>query len=228
MNPIAAHAIPFGAWIALMHFLDVPQLPPALAYAIRTAVCLVLLFICRPWRWYERPDFRNIPLALAAGIFVLLAWVGLEAGWMDSFPGIRDGYVKLFILPFGKLREPLTKTPYAPEVCGWTLSMIRLLGSGLVIAAIEEFFWRGFIYRWLLGLDFTQVKHGHFSMTPFLITACIFGAEHQEWLAGIVAGLVYGWLYVRTRDLWSPILAHMVTNLLLGVYVLKTGQYFFW
>ena len=228
MNPIVAHAVPFGAWIALMHFLDVPQLPAAWAYAIRSVVCLVLLGICRPWRWYERPDLRNVPLALLAGVAVLLAWVGLEGPWMEAAPWLRDFYIKWGILPFGELREPLTKTPYAPEVCGWPLAIIRLLGSGLVIAAIEEFFWRGFIYRWLLGLDFTQVKHGHFSLFPFLITALIFGAEHQEWLAGIVAGVVYGWLYIRTRDLWSAVLAHVVTNLLLGLYVIKTGQYFFW
>lgn len=228
MNPIAAHVVPFAAWLALMHFLDVPQLSPAMAYAIRTVVCLILLLVCRPWRWYERTSVRWWPLAGLFGVGVLVAWVGLEGPWMDAAPGLRDFYVKWGILPFGKLREPLTQTPYAPEVCGWPLTVFRVLGSGLVIATIEEFFWRGFLYRWLLGLDFTQVKHGHFALVPFLATAGIFAAEHQEWLAGLVAGLAYGWLYVRTRDLWSAVLAHQVTNLLLGLYVLKTGQYFFW
>jgi CAAX prenyl protease-like protein len=228
MSPIVAHVLPFAAWIALMHFLDVPQLPPAWAYALRSVLCLIIFMICRPWRYYERPNYRAWPMALAGGVIVLVAWVGLEGPWMDVVPGLRDLYIKWCILPFGELREPLTKTPYAPEVCGWPLAVMRLLGSGLVIATIEEFFWRGFLYRWLMGLDFTQVKHGHFVPGSFLITAVVFGAEHQEWLAGIVAGLVYGALYVRTRDIWSAVLAHMVTNLLLGLYVLRTGQYFFW
>ena len=228
MNPIVTHVAPFAAWIALMHFLDFPQLPPAWAYALRSALCLALFLYFRPWRWYGRPQFRHALLATGVGVAVLAVWVGLEGPWMEAAPGLRDLYVKWGILPFGELREPLAKTPYAPEVCGWPLAVVRVLGSGLVIGMIEEFFWRGFLYRWLLGLDFTKVPHGQFAWMPFLVTAVVFGAEHQEWLAGLLAGLLYGWLYIRTRDLWCAVWAHVLTNLLLGVYVLKTGQYFFW
>lgn len=228
MNPTLAHVVPFAAWLALMHFLDVPQLPPAWAYAIRSALCLGLFLYARPWRWYGRPSFRSWPLAALVGVVVLVIWVGLEGPWMEAAPGLRDLYAKWCVLPFGELRAPVEKTPYAPEVCGWPLAVVRVLGSGLVIGMIEEFFWRGFLYRWLLGLDFTQVPHGKFAWTPFLVTAAIFGAEHQEWLAGLLAGLLYGWLYVRTRDLWSAVLAHVITNLLLGVYVLQFRQYVYW
>lgn len=228
MNPTAAHVAPFVAWLALMHFLDLPQVPPAWAYAIRSALCLALFVVCRPWRWYNRPQAKFLPLALVVGVGVLVAWIGLEGPWMDAFPAVRDVYVKWGILPFGELREPVSKTPFAPEVCGWPLALVRLLGSGFVIGMIEEFFWRGFLYRWMLGLDFTQVPHGKFAWLPFLAVAAVFAAEHQEWLAGLIAGLAYGWLYVRTRDLWSAVVAHVLTNLLLGVYVLKFGQYLYW
>lgn len=228
MNPTVAHVAPFVAWLALMHFLDLPQVPPAWAYAIRSALCLALFVACRPWRWYNRPQAKFIPLALVVGVGVLVAWIGLEGPWMDAIPAVRDIYVKWGILPFGELREPVSKTPFAPEVCGWPLALVRLLGSGFVIGMIEEFFWRGFLYRWMLGLDFTQVPHGKFAWLPFLAVAAVFAAEHQEWFAGLVAGLAYGWLYVRTRDLWSAVVAHVLTNLLLGVYVLKFGQYLYW
>ena len=56
----------------------------------------------------------------------------------------------------------------------------------------------------------------------------MFGLEHDRWLVGFVAGLIYGAFYVRTRDIWAVAFAHVVTNLLLGLYVLAWGEYTFW
>jgi membrane protease YdiL (CAAX protease family) len=42
------------------------------------------------------------------------------------------------------------------------------------------------------------------------------------------AGLAYGGLYMRSGTLWSPILAHAVTNLMLGVWVVATASWSFW
>ena len=47
-------------------------------------------------------------------------------------------------------------------------------------------------------------------------------------LVGILAGLAYGLLLIRTRDIWAAVTAHVVTNLLLGFYVLVMGAYGFW
>jgi CAAX prenyl protease-like protein len=56
----------------------------------------------------------------------------------------------------------------------------------------------------------------------------LFGFEHNLWLAGVVAGAVYGWLYKRYRTLWSPILSHGITNGLLGLWVVSTGNWSYW
>ena len=212
--------------MALLYFLDVPQLPSAWQYAVRTAGGVAALLVFRPWRWYPRPQLRHVPLAIAAGVLVLVLWVAGESPWMPS--GLREVYERWAVLPWGELREPVEGTPYAPSVCGWPLTVVRLLGSGLVIAVIEEFFWRGFLYRWTFGGDFTQVKPDTWDASRFILVAVVFGAEHAEWLAGVLAGLVYGALYVRTRDIWAPALAHVVTNVLLGFYVLQFGAWQFW
>jgi CAAX prenyl protease-like protein len=225
---IWAHVAPFVGWLALMHFLDVKQLSPAMAYALRTVGCLALLLYFRPWRWYAAPSLRHVPLALGIGVLVFVLWVAGESAWAGRLPALQELYLRWCVLPFGELREPITETPYAPAVCGWPLTAMRILGSGLVIAVIEEFFWRGFLYRWLLGLDFTRVDPGAFKPMPFVVVAVVFGAEHAEWLAGVVTGLLYGWLFVRTRDIWAAALAHVVTNLLLGLYVVHSGSYQFW
>lgn len=227
-NPVAAHLLPFAGWIALMHFLDVPQLPAAGAYALRSALCLALLVYFRPWRFYARPNWRHFPLGALIGFLVLVAWVGLEHPSAAGWGRVQELYVKWGVRPFGEARSELKALPYAPETCGWPLAIIRLLGSGLVIGVIEEFFWRGFLYRWMFGGDFTKVDPGRFLPLPFFAVALVFGFEHMEWLAGVVAGLAYGWLYLRTRDIWTVAFAHALTNLLLGAYVLALRQYQFW
>ena len=108
------------------------------------------------------------------------------------------------------------------------MALVRLLGSGLVIAAVEEFFWRGFLYRFLIAPAFTRVDPGTFAAAAFLAVAAVFGLEHDRWLAGVLAGLAYGAVFVRTRDIWAAVVAHAATNLLLGLYVLSTGAYRFW
>jgi hypothetical protein len=51
---------------------------------------------------------------------------------------------------------------------------------------------------------------------------------HVQWLTAIVWGLMVALLLVRTRSLGACIIAHAVTNLLLGAYVLWTGDWSFW
>jgi CAAX prenyl protease-like protein len=51
---------------------------------------------------------------------------------------------------------------------------------------------------------------------------------HTLWLAAIIAGLAYAWLYIRTGKLWVAVLAHAVTNGLLGAWVVFTGNWGYW
>jgi uncharacterized protein len=52
--------------------------------------------------------------------------------------------------------------------------------------------------------------------------------EHQLWLAGLLAGLVYAWLYRQFQVLWVSILAHVTTNAVLGVWVVYGGHWQYW
>jgi len=222
---IWSHALPFAVWLALM---VVPGLPPAWNYALRTVVCLVLFMRLCPSRWYVHLQIRNLPLAFVVGVAVFAVWVLPESSWVGRWPALQDFYFRWAVLPLGKMPEPLTVFPYAPEVCGWPLALIRLGGSALVIAAIEEFFWRGLAYRWLIGKEFTKIDLGTLRWPILLAVSVCFGLEHDRWMAGIFAGLAYGLLVIRTRDIWSAVIAHVVTNLLLGLYVLAVGAYGFW
>ncbi|MCX6995700.1 MAG: CAAX prenyl protease-related protein [Kiritimatiellaeota bacterium] len=227
---VISHAVPFGAWLAIMMLLDVPALPPGWRYTLQTVVCAGLFIVLRPWRWYAPLNVRNLPLALVIGVLVYLVWVGPESAWMKSHnPVIYDFYQKMFaVQPWFEVPKPPKIWQFAPEVCGWPLSLVRLAGSACVIAVIEEFFFRGFIYRFIVADDFLRLDVGYFHPAIFFLVNVMFGFEHGQWLAGIFAGLAFGFVMIITRDIWAAACSHAITNYLLGLYVLATGNYHFW
>jgi CAAX prenyl protease-like protein len=88
---------------------------------------------------------------------------------------------------------------------------LRLVGSAFVISVAEELFFR----KWLIGF------------AGFGWMVALFAIEHDRWVVGAVAGVLYGLLYLK-KGLLSAIVAHAVTNLVLGLYVLKTDAWQFW
>ncbi len=220
-----AHVVPFAAWLALIYL---PGSPSGWTYAVRAAAGLILFLGLRPWRGYAPLRARNLVPAAWVGVLVFAVWVLPETGWAARWPALQEFYLKYAVLPWGRLPEAVSPPPYAPETCGWPLAIVRLLGSAFVISFIEEFFWRGFIYRWITARDFRSVDLGVFVRNAFFITALLFGLEHDRWLVGVLAGLAYGALAVKTRDLWAAGMAHAITNFLLGLYVLAAGHYGFW
>lgn len=239
------HAIPFVVWVGIMFAVEIFHLGPAVAgedepylglvslagaYGWRTVLGAGAFLLLRPWRYYKALKRGNILPAVLLGLGVFLLWVSFESEWLGRMiPGLSSLYERWAVLPFGAAREAVAEpSPYAPAFCGWNLTLVRLAGSAFIIAPIEEFFWRGFLYRWIQSLDFLDIDPGRFDLKAFLIVAAIFGAAHTEWLAGVVTGVLYGYFFIRTRDIWATALAHTTTNLVLGLYVLNTGHYHFW
>lgn len=229
---LIAHIVPFVAWMGLMIALGYMGPDGAWRYAVRTGVCLAIFVLLRPWRWYPGPKLRNVLPAVGVGLLVYVVWVFPEISWTLRMPYIQELYLRFGILPLGRFPEadllPNGLSIYDPEVCGWVLSLTRLAGSAFVIAVIEEIFWRGFLYRWFIDREFIQVGLGTFDWEAFVLMGLLFGLEHNRWLAGIIAGAAYGLLMLKTRDIWAASLAHVITNLLLGIYVLHGGHYEFW
>lgn len=91
------------------------------------------------------------------------------------------------------------------------MKAIRLVGSATVIALAEELFFRRWLMRW----------------AGFGWMVALFAIEHDRYLVAAVAGVVYG-LLARRRGIFAAVVAHGVTNLVLGLYVLKTGAWQLW
>jgi CAAX prenyl protease-like protein len=177
-------------------------------YPLKTIVAGGLLLWFRETYSEIKLDFSW--LAIAVGIFVFVLWIPLYGGYL-------------------LLSEPEIVNPY--ELAGtWVLPWIaiRLFGSSVVVPVMEELFWRSFLLRYLVNPDFRQVPLGTFTTSALAISVALFGVEHNQWFAGVVAGLLYTLLLYRTKSLFSCIVAHAVTNFLLGVYVLMTGDWQYW
>jgi len=212
------HVLPFVGWIFVMQMLGDPE---GWKYGARILVGGGLLLALRPWRYYKKPKWRNIPWGVAVGVAVFVMWV------VPEWAGFGGDWARHY-RTFG-MQMPWKETviEHVPIYVGlWAL--VRIAGSAVVIPVIEEFFWRGFFYRWVARPEFMKVDHGKLVWWALLVSALFFASVHTRWLVAVPCGIAYGLLYINTRDIWAAVWAHAVTNLLLGLYVLKTGQHGFW
>lgn len=219
MSPIFVRTLPFGLYIALLVLEGllpdwVPGFDVRWLYPVKAG--LVALALALLWRHYTELrtwglPLRHLLLSVAVGVVVLILWVNLDAGWMLlGEPGA--GY---------------NPTDEAGRI-DWMLVAFRIAGAALLVPIMEELFWRSFVQRWVQQHDFLNLHPARMGLKALLIVSALFAVEHLQWLAGLIAGLAYGWLYIRTRSLWAPIVAHAVTNAALGAYVVDTGQWSFW
>lgn len=181
-------------------------------YPVKVGVVALALWCWR--RHYSelrgaKPGAGALALSAAVGVAVLVLWLNLDAGWMRI--GQSSGF-----------------DPRDGGRINWVLALSRLAGAALVVPLMEELFWRSYLLRWLDRPDFLQLAPAAGSLRAAAITALLFGVEHDLWFAGVVAGLSYGWLYRRTGNIWAPVVAHCVTNGLLGCWIIATGAWIYW
>lgn len=186
---------PYAVWMALMSVLPTT----AAMYAVRGLATAMVLFLgawCGAYRSSTAPSLASVSRGLCVGALVGLAvfaiWIAPDRLCLSA--------------------APTSSSPYAPWVCGWSLTISKLLASAFVIPVAEELFFR----RWLV--DFAG----------FWWMVVLFAVEHGErWHVGAVTGVVYG-LLARRLGLFAAIVAHVVTNFVLGLYVIRCDQWQFW
>jgi len=214
----AARIVPFAIYMAFIVVADLlaragldPQQLRWL-YPVKIIAVLAALWCYRrryselAWRW---PGAAATLMAVATGVVVWYLWISLHSDWMVI--GTSAGFV-----------------PLNDGVLDWPLVAWRLAGGALVVPVMEELFWRSFLMRWLASSDFLAVHPSKVIVAHFVVTVILFGLEHNLWFAGVVAGAAYGALYLRTGNLWLAILAHAVTNGVLGGWILATGNWTYW
>ena len=181
-------------------------------YPIKTIAVAIALFIYRKdyVELYRRTPIKSILFAVLVGIIVFIIWILPEG----LYPTMSESQFNPFIF-----RDQ-----------SWIIFLIifRLIGAVLVVPIFEELFWRSFLIRWIINQDFKKIPIGKFSWLSFILVTVFFGLEHHRWLVGLAAGAIYNGVLYQQKNLWSCIIAHAVTNLALGIYVLITQQWGYW
>lgn len=199
----------FVAFLVAGSYVDQPWL---------TIVRSVLVALLLAWFW---PRYRELgapgavppahwALAIACGLVVFAAWIFLDH---DALTLARGAGFRPLLADGG---------------IDWILALPRLAGFALVVPVMEELFWRSFLLRWIDRQDFLAAAPAAVSARAVLTSSALFALEHSQWAAGAVAGVVYGLVYMRTGNLWVPIVAHATTNLVLGAWILATRSWQFW
>ncbi|KNZ34161.1 MAG: CAAX protease [Methylibium sp. NZG] len=159
-------------------------------------------------RW---PTWREAVLAVIVGLSVFYLWTVLDEPWMR----------------LGEATAAFRPVDIQGNVM-WPLVAVRWLGAALLVPVMEELFWRSFLMRWIERAQFETVDPQRVGLKAVVLSTFVFMLAHTLWLAAVVAGLAFVWLYIRTGKLWVPIVAHAVTNGSLGAWVVFTGNWGYW
>jgi CAAX prenyl protease-like protein len=196
-------------------------------YTVKVALTLAAIAFVLPG--YRQFPFRISLLAIVVGVAGIFIWVGLcllnvEHTYLQpALERVGLGWIigagqRAAFDPFKQLaNEP---------VRAWIFLATRFFGLALVVPVIEEFFLRGFIMRFAVDQQWWEVPFGKVNRLALVLGTLVPMLMHPaELFAAAVWFSLITWLMLRTRNIWDCVAAHAVTNFLLGIYVVTSGNW---
>ncbi len=200
-------------------------------YPIQTIVCLSLLIHYRKsfdFRWSGRwcliglvfgvvgigfwllPTFLHDRLVEGGGqVTEWMRWFGVEERSQGFNPGI-----------------------FEHPAAYWASVLMRFLRAVVVVALLEEIFWRGFLMRFVLDPngDYWKQPFGRGHWLSFVVVTGLFVMAHAgpDRPAALVYGTLTYVLCVWSRSLGACVVMHAVANLLMGFFIMAYGKYGLW
>lgn len=199
--------------------------PEQLIYPLQTLVAGWCV-----WRIRHRVawDFtrRNILQGILFGVIGIAVW-------------LIPAFCTIFSPKCALARPELLETGFDPinafgaEHTGLILCCyaLRIVRAVIVVACVEELFWRGFLMRFLIDRDHPQqVDIGEPSLLSWGGTTLCFMLIHplSDYPAAFVYGTLAWWLTVRTKSIGSAVAMHAVANLILALTALCFGLKGLW
>ena len=161
----------------------------------------------------NQPTTRGLVIALGFGIFELAAGFAIYSLWLKP--------AGIFVEP---LKEMLAKLQ------GFGLDsrlgyIVLAVGYSVVHSWMEEYYWRWFVLNELRGTEqLADLDSRPLPVLALIISSLAFAAHHVIVLAGYFGwtslwtyvftaavafgGVIFGWLYIRSRSIYAPWLAH--------------------
>lgn len=250
MNHAAPQATPWPFLLPLLAVLLVPSLFPHveraaepgdreavaadqapgnhwLVYSVAAQAIAGGILLVYFWPEYQRHfPFKISPVGILIGVIGVLLWVGICA--MQIERGLLDVVGWGYLLPSRPGINPYAEFGQS----GWfpVFLLFRFAVLAVVIPLAEELLVRGWLIRWVHDSDDWETvslkQVGWYGFWALMAYAVL--THPQESLAAIVwFGLVH-WMMKWTGRFWDCVLAHAVTNFLLGVYIMGTATWHLW
>ncbi len=202
------------------------QLPYS-AYPWVYTLKIVLTTAVLAWAWPALQVFpRRVTIwSLGVGMVGVCLWVGLWKLGLEQRLLAPLGLGKILDFGVRSAYNPLVELADRPALAYGFLA-IRLFGLAVVIALAEELFLRGFLMRFVVRNDWWNVPFGDVNTAALVAGTLVPMLMHPaELLAAAAWFSLVTWLMVKTRSLWDCVVAHATTNLLLGCYVVWSGEW---
>jgi CAAX prenyl protease-like protein len=240
-----AHVVPFAVF---MVFLIVLQLADSLIgwshpaapwwkrdvaqwiYPIQTLAIFMLLI--RYWKSYTfNWNLKWSVIGVVFGIVGIGFWLlptTLYDAWGLSGP--TDGWMKW--LGIAKRDEGFDPGIFENPVAYWASLSMRFLRAVVIVALVEEIFWRGFVMRFCMDWegDYWKQPFGRAHVKSYLIVTLLFMFAHApiDWAGALFYGSLTYLMCVWSKSLGACIVMHAVANLLMGIYAIAYGKYGLW
>jgi len=214
-RPASTYVAPFLLLVLFAPLEGRPELRSFYPWLVVGKACALSVVLAEVGRRLRATTARASPASALLGVVGALFWLGVVA----ALPSGRiDGDRPAFD-PFGEIDVAFTRAAFL---------VARGLTLVVLVPVAEELFWRSFLPRYLDRREFDSIPEGRASLLGLSVSCVLYAGTHPEWLAALVyAACLCGWLR-RTGRLSDLIVAHGVTNLLLGGYVLATGEWWLW
>jgi CAAX prenyl protease-like protein len=186
-------------------------------YSLKIGLTFFSMLLVLPG--YLAFPFRVHGIAWIVGIIGAVVWIGLFQLHLEKRllePLGLGGFLNFVRRPgFNPLAEIKDNPQWA-----YGFLAIRFFGLVIVISIVEEFFLRGFLMRYVMDIDWHLIPFAVVNRLA-LITGTVFPMlmHPGELFAAAIWFSMVTWLMLRTKSIWDCIVAHAVTNLLMGVWV---------
>lgn len=236
--------LPMAVFLVLVFIGGLEEAWYPWSYAGRTVIVGALLI----WLWPKLKvdvEWTHLRLGVLFGVIGLVQWVGtdkLVQAVRNQFPDENwaGDFVWTWVISGVRPGEGYNPIENIAEPAGWwvfiAFAIVRFLGPVLVVPVMEELFWRDWLWRSLIApANWRLAKIGEPELIAWLGTSFAFALVHPQRLVSVIWALLIAWLLMKTRSIGAIIVAHAVTNFLLGVYVLVAtlgfgyeAEWYFW
>lgn len=241
-NKTAAHVLPFIVFLLFLQLVAWVEIdntllpwyrhsPEQWVYPLQTVVvaCLLLFF----HKQYRLEPLRGFGFATLTGLAGIALWI-LPSFLFDAWGwNVETVPTAMHYLGFRDRAEGFDPSFFRDQPQWYWLAIAaRFLRMVVIVAFVEEIFWRGFVMRLLVDWhgDYWKVPFGAYTPWSLVLTSVLIMLVHQpaDYAAALLWGFLGCWTAIRTKSLAACIWMHALANLILGIYVMRSENWGLW